>query len=143
MKALFLVLFLGLTLFAAHVDDFAKEMDFHRDYATALSEAKKENKPLVMVLGADYCPWCRKFENKTLKSTHVKPRLNNEVITLIVDKKFDVTSFPEKFKTNYTPRVFFINPLNEKILFDRFGYIKKKEFLRLLDLAKTDFEGAK
>ena len=97
-----LLLLLSLNLFAAHIDDFSQEMGFYRDYTTAISKAKKDNKLLVMVLSADYCPWCRKFENKTLKSTIVKSRLSSEVITLVVDKKFDVKSFPEKFTTQFS-----------------------------------------
>ena len=142
MKALFLLLF-SLTLFAAHIDNFAKEMNFHRDYNTALSQAKKENKMLVMVLGADYCPWCRKFENKTLNSALVKPYLQKEVITLVVDKKFDIESFPKKFTTQYTPRVFYINPSNEDILHDTFGYIKKKDFMKDLQKAQDTLKIAK
>jgi len=142
MKALFLLLF-SLTLFAAHIDDFAKQMNFHRDYNTALSQAKKENKMLVMVLGADYCPWCRKFENKTLNSALVKPYLQKEVITLVVDKKFDIESFPKKFTTQYTPRVFYINPSNEDILHDTFGYIKKKDFMKDLQKARDTLKIAK
>ena len=142
MKALFLLLF-SLTLFAAHIDNFAKEMNFHRDYNTALSQAKKENKVLVMVLSADYCPWCRKFENKTLNSTLVKPRLDSEVITLIVDRKFDIESFPKKFTTDYTPRVFYINPTNEEILHDTFGYIKKKNFIQDLQTAQDNLKMTK
>ena len=68
MKKLLTILLLTLTLFGANVDDFAKEMGFQRDYKTALAKAKELNKPLMMVLGADYCPWCRKFERKTLNS---------------------------------------------------------------------------
>ncbi|MBL6973566.1 MAG: thioredoxin family protein [Sulfurimonas sp.] len=142
MKTLFLLLF-SLTLFAAHIDNFAKEMNFHRDYNTALSQAKKENKMLVMVLGADYCPWCRKFENKTLNSALVKPYLQKEVITLVVDKKFDIESFPKKFTTQYTPRVFYINPSNEDILHDTFGYIKKKDFMKDLQKAQDTLKIAK
>ena len=142
MKTLFILLF-SLTLFASHVDDFAKKMNFHRDYNTALNQAKKENKVLVMVLGADYCPWCRKFENKTLNSTLVKPRLDSEVITLIVDRKFDIESFPKKFTTDYTPRVFYINPTNEEILHDTFGYIKKKNFIQDLQTAQDNLKMTK
>ncbi|MDQ7044411.1 MAG: thioredoxin family protein [Sulfurimonas sp.] len=134
MKIVFF-LFMSISLFSAHLDTFANEMNFHRDYKTALIQAKEENKLLVMVLSADYCPWCRKFENKTLKSKLIKDRLSNEVVTLVVDQKYDVKLFPKKFETKITPRIFFINPSNEKSLFDEMGYIKKKEFSKLLDVA--------
>jgi len=40
-----------------------------------------------------------------------------------------------KNRTQFTPRVFFINPKNERILFDSVGYIKKKKFEQLLNRA--------
>ncbi|MDF1879588.1 thioredoxin family protein [Sulfurimonas sp. SAG-AH-194-C20] len=142
MKKIFILLLLSLTLFGANVDEFAKEMGFERDYKTALSKAKKQNKVLMMVLGADYCPWCRKFERKTLNSKLLKTRLQTEVVTLVVDKKFDIQSFPEKFRTQFTPKVFFINPQDESVILDTTGYIKKKIFVESFDNA-IELYGAK
>ncbi len=135
MKKIIILLLLTLTLFGANVDDFAQEMGFERDYKTALTRAKKENKILMMVLGADYCPWCRKFERKTLNSSLLKSRLQTEVVTLVVDKKFDIKSFPKEFRTQFTPQVFFINPKDETVILDTTGYIKKNLFAKNLDNA--------
>ncbi|MDF1882997.1 thioredoxin family protein [Sulfurimonas sp. SAG-AH-194-C21] len=135
MKKIVILLLISLSLFGANVDKFAKEMGFERDYKTALSKAKKEDKVLMMVLGADYCPWCRKFERKTLNSSLLKSRLQTEVVTLVVDKKFDIESFPEQFRTQFTPKVFFINPKDESVILDTTGYIKKKHFEESLNTA--------
>jgi len=143
MKNIVILVLFSISLFGANIDKFAHEMGFQRDYKTAITEAKKQNKPLMMILGADYCPWCRKFESKTLKSTLIKPRLDKEFIVLIVDKKYDVTTFPAKFKTQFTPRVFFINPKDESIMLDTTGYIKKKVFVKSLDKAKKLYEASK
>lgn len=140
MKKLLILLLLGLTLFGSNIDEFAKDMNFERDYDTALSKAKKENKVLMMVLSSNYCPWCRKFENKTLSSKLIKSKLDKEVISLVVDKNFDEGDFPAKFKTQFTPRVFFINPKDESILNESRGYIKKKDFLEYLDDANEYYQ---
>ena len=136
MKKLFLTLLFTLSLFGSNVDNFAKEMGFERDYKTALMKAKAQNKPLMMVLGADYCPWCRKFERKTLSSKLIKPELEKEVITLVVDKKYDIETFPKEFQTQMTPRVFFINPLTQKSFYQTAGYKKKKDYLEDLRAMK-------
>jgi len=135
MKIFLTTILLSITLFGAMIDDFAQEMGFERDYKTALSKAKKNQKPLLMVLGADYCPWCRKFEDKTLNSTLIKPILKSDFVVLVVDKKYDIESFPSQFQTQFTPRVFFINPKDESILLDTTGYIKKKKFVQNLNEA--------
>ena len=143
MKIFLTLILLNFTLFGAHVDDFAKRMDFEREYKTALTKSKESHKVLVMVLGADYCPWCRKFENKTLSSSLVKPRLDKEFVVLIVDKKFDIDTFPTKYRTSFTPRVFLINPDNENILLESAGYVKKKEFMKSLDKAQKLYKASK
>lgn len=141
MKNILISVLLSLSLFGANIDEYAKSEGFERDYKTALKKAKNANKPLMMVLGADYCPWCRKFERKTLSSKDVKSFLNKELITLVVDKKFDIESFPAKFQTNVTPRVFFINPNTEEDFFQTAGYIKKKDYLKKLDEMKKLYKG--
>jgi len=140
MKKLLLILALTLSLFAANVDKFALEMGFERDYKTALTKAKKENKPLMMVLGADYCPWCRKFERKTLSSKLIKPYLDKEVVTLVVDKKYDIESFPAAFRATFTPKVFFINPQNGTSFYSTVGYVKKKNYMQELQKVKKLYE---
>jgi thioredoxin-related protein len=141
MKKLLLLCVFALTLFGAHVDKYAAEMGFERDYKTALAKAKKEDKVLMMVLGADYCPWCRKFERNTLASKSIKPVLDKELVTLVVDKKFDIKTFPSEFQTQLTPRVFFIDPKTGKSLYETTGYIKKKEYLLDIQKAQKLYKG--
>lgn len=141
MKQLVMTLLLSLTLFGAHVDEYAKEMGFERDYKTALAKAKEQNKAMMMVLGADYCPWCRKFERSTLSSKLILPIIKKEFVTLVADKKFDAENFPAAFQTQLTPKVFFINPKTEKSFHETTGYIKKKEYLKDLQKAQKLFKG--
>ena len=136
MKTLLTLFLLTLTLFSANVDEYASEMGFERDYKTALLKAKRLDKPLMMVLGADYCPWCRKFERKTLSSKLVNPYINENVVTLVVDKKYDIKSFPKEFQTQITPRVFFIDPQTGKSFYETAGYVKKKEYMKNLQEMK-------
>lgn len=143
MKTLLLFVLFSTLVFSANIDHFAKEMQFHRDYQTALSQAKQENKVLTMIISSDYCPWCRKFENRTIKSSLIKPRLDKEVVTLLVDSKYDADSFPEKFKTKYTPYVFFINPKDESVLTKTVGYTKKKEFAEALTNSQVTYKKSK
>jgi len=140
MKLLLTLFLLSLTLFGAHVDEYAKEMGFERDYKIALAKAKKEDKPLMMVLGSAYCPWCRKFERETLSSTLVSAFMKREMITLIVDKRSDVNSFPHEFRTNFTPKVFFINPLTQKSFYQTTAFMKKRDFLEELETVKDFYE---
>ena len=141
MKKLLLLCLFAFALFGAHVDKYAAETGFERDYKTALQKAKKEDKLLMMVLGADYCPWCRKFERNTLASKLIKPILDKELVTLVVDKKFDIKTFPQEFQTQLSPKVFFIDPKTSKSVHETTGYIKKKEYLKDIRKAQKLYKG--
>jgi len=139
-KLLLGVFLLTLTLFSASADKYAKQMGYERDYSIALAKAKKQNKPLMMVLGSSYCPWCRRFERETLSSKQVSAYIKKETIALIVDNRHDIKSFPKEFRTNFTPKVFFIDPKTQKSFYETTAYMKKIEFLEELETMKDFYE---
>lgn len=140
MKIFLLTVLLTCTIFATNLDQFAKENSFERDFTIAMQKAKKHNKILVMVLGSDSCPWCRKFERKTLLNTNVKSYLNRNMITLIVDKKYDADTFPQEFQTQITPRTFFIDPLSHKKFYEIAGYSPNTVFYEELEKIQNLYE---
>ncbi len=139
MKKILLILLLTCSIFGAEIDEYAREMNFFRDYDLALAEAKKSKKPLMLVIVADYCPWCRKLERRTLESAAIKARMN-EVVPVIMDQKYDADRFPKMFLTPRKPTVFFINPHTGEHFYESIGYVKKDEFSDTLDEVKKEFK---
>jgi len=66
MKILLTLLTLVSFIYAAEIDNFAAEMNYGRSYDMAIKSAKAQNKMVMLLVVADYCPWCKKFERKTL-----------------------------------------------------------------------------
>lgn len=143
MKSLLLFLTLTLSLFAAHIDDFASNMGYEREYNTALAKAKKENKVVMLVLVGDYCPWCRKFERKTLQRANVAINIQNNFIPVIVDKNLDKDKYPEKYYTSIVPTVRFIDPNKDVQISESVGYKKTKEYTEWLNKVLLDYKGGK
>lgn len=133
-----LLLTCGL-LFGAKIDTYAEKMGFLRDYNQAITVAKKANKPVMLVVVADYCPWCRKLERRTLAHKEVKKRLN-EVVGVIVDKAFDEGTFPAMFNTPRYPTVFFIRPQNGEHFFESIGYVSGEDFLEVLNEVAAEYK---
>lgn len=123
---------------AAHIDDFASKAGYLRDYTTAIEIAKKQKKMVMLLVVADYCPWCKKFERKTLQTAEVDVKVKENFIPVVIDKYKD--SYPQEFKSPVIPSVFFIDPLTQKPLTSTVAYMKKKEFLSNVDDALTLFE---
>ena len=140
MKFLVLVLSLYTFIYAAHIDKFAKEMHYSRDYASALAQAKKEHKNVLVLVVGDYCPWCKKFERKTMKRKCVDVKVKSDFVPVILDKYKDKGAYPEAFYSPVIPTVYFVDARDEKVLHQSVAYMKKDEFLDNLDDALMAYE---
>ena len=138
---IFITLLMTLSLgFAAEIDEFASEVKYLRDYQTAIQTAKEQNKMVMLVVVGDYCPWCKKFERKTLKSSEVMAEADENFVGLVIDKYKDKGNYPKAFFSPLIPAVFFIDPATEKSLLDTVAYMKKDEFLENMEDALGLFE---
>ena len=139
MKKLLLFIFLSISAIGLEIDTFASHMGYLRDFDTAKAYAKKQNKPLMILVGTDYCPWCRKFERKTLESSKIAKSIKENFVALIIDKNLDKGKYPKKYSSKMTPAVFFINPNNDETIEQTLGYVKKKDFIKYLQSALSNY----
>lgn len=129
-----LIVFLSLacSLLAANAQDSAFVLDFYEDYPTALAQAKKDNKILMLVIIQEPCPYCDAMVEKTLPDPKVTQAIKG-FISVIVDKH---TSLPSAFMTTATPMTFFIDPKTEEGIWESMGYAPAEEFLDDINEAK-------
>ena len=111
-------------------EDFASAMHYETDYNKALAKAKKENKNVLFVLVANYCPWCRKFEERVLMKKDVNELIHKKYVPLILNR--EKGNFPKEFSKSMTPIVHFINAKTGKSYHNVVGYNNREEFLFLL-----------
>ena len=139
MKILITLLTMFSLFYAAQIDEFASEVGYLRDYNTAIKTAKEQNKMVMVVVVGDYCPWCKKFERKTLKSSEVKAQVNKEFVAVVIDKYKDKGNYPKEFYAPLIPAVYFVDPSNGKSLLETVAYMKKAEYLENMDDALSIF----
>ncbi|WP_294963253.1 thioredoxin family protein [Sulfurimonas sp.] len=140
MKILLSLLLFFTFAFSAQLDKFASEVNYSRNYNSALKLAKEQNKLLMLVVVGDYCPWCKKFERKTLSSSLIKNKVSKDFIPLIIDKINDKGKYPDKFYSKYIPTVHFVNPKTQNTIFETLGYMKKKEFAQNMNSALKSYK---
>lgn len=70
------------------------ELKWEKDLQTAFSKAEKDNKVVMVLVESDYCRWCKKMKENTLKDKVVSSMLQ-EFILVKVDR--------DKVKQNYIP----------------------------------------
>lgn len=114
-------------------DNFASEMQYETNFDEAMKKSKKLQKNIMLVLVSNYCPWCRKFEQRVLLKNEVNEQIQKNYIPLILNREKD--PFPKEFDTGFTPIVHFIDYKTQKSYKNVVGYNNKDEFTYIL---KTD-----
>jgi len=109
---------------------FSFELNWINNYDEALKLAKKEHKDIYLFIGADKCPFCKKFKEKTLSKKFVIDKLNENFITVYLSR--DQHEIPKKFEKFGVPRHYFLDK-NGKIIFESFGLLEPAGFFTLLD----------
>ena len=135
MKTLITLLTLLSLVYAAQIDEFAAEVNYLRNYDMAVKVAKEQKKILMIIVVGDYCPWCKKFERKTLKDPAVMAKINESFVGIIIDKYKDKGKYPKEYYAPLIPAVFFIDPKDQKSLFETVAYMKPDEFMENIDYA--------
>jgi len=126
MKKILLTLLLTLSLFGA-------ELDWIHDYDKALALAKKEHKDVYLFIGADACPYCKKFKETTLSQKYIMDAINAEYVPVYLSR--DQHSIPDTFEKFGAPRHYFLT--SKGVVFNEdAGYFDPQRFLELLKEAR-------
>jgi len=102
-------------------------MQYETDYKKALVQAKKEQKFLMVVMGTNYCPWCRKLESRVLSKEDIDKDIKAQFVPLMLN--FSEKNFPSYLNDiAITPVIYIIDPLSEKIQHTFVGYNNHESF---------------
>ncbi len=132
MIKIFTVLMMVFTFnYANDYKSFASKMNYHLNYNKALELAKKENKDLMVVMVANFCPWCVKFEKLILEKPKYDKKIKENFIPLIINR--EEGNFPTFLDTPIVPTIYFIDNKTETIKHKVVGYNNRLDFLNLID----------
>ena len=134
MKYLLSIILLTVSLFAN------ANLGWSNDYKQGLSDAKKENKLVYILITSDSCKWCRKFEETTLQDKAIQKRLYSEFITIHLSRDRD--EIPKEFKTAPIPRHYFTDE-NGNILYNSLGHRGVDCFDAFMDNAEDKLKVSK
>lgn len=117
---------------------FGAEIAWNASYDTALSKAKKESKPLMVLITTEECRWCRKLENTTMQDEEIIARINAKFQAVNVTK--DKSIYPKNLTAKMVPMSYFINPTNGKVLYSIPGYWGSEDYNAILDDALRKYK---
>ncbi|MGO4771314.1 thioredoxin family protein [Flavobacterium sp. W22_SRS_FK3] len=98
-------------------------------YKRALENAKKENKPIFIMLYADWCPHCNQMKKEVFSDSAVMDFLKKNYICLWKNiEKEEGISLKNKFNTKSLPTFLFLDT-NETLIYALKGEMKTAEFM--------------
>lgn len=112
--------------------------NFGTDYVAALAQAKKENKPIILVFSAAWCGPCQSMKKTVYPSKEVTP-LHDKFIWAYLDIDEEANGAPaQKYKVEVIPHIQFLAP-DGKNLGSSVGGTSASEFAGILQkvLAKS------
>jgi thioredoxin-related protein len=101
----------------------------HEFFDTALHEAQKSNKVIVLKAMTEHCHFCKKMDREVLIDASVVKALTKDFIVVQVD--ITKSSLPLGLTAELTPTFFFINK-NKKVLQKIVGSWNVEDFLEIL-----------
>lgn len=116
---------------------FATEIAWNDTYEQAQAQAKKESKPLWILITSEQCRWCRKFEATTLQDEGVISKLNLKFVAVHVTR--DKSIYPKTLSAKMVPMNYFLDS-DGKVLYSMPGYWAVEDYQSILDDALLKYK---
>lgn len=119
---------------------FGADVVWQETFAAASAKAKKESKPLLVLITSEQCRWCRKLEQTTLQDQDVISKLNSKFITVHVTR--DKSIYPKNLTAKMVPMNYFLDA-NGKVIYSMPGYWAVEDYQSILDDAISRYNKGK
>lgn len=133
MKRMVLALMIPLWLMGA-------DINWNTNFAEAQAKAKKESKPMLVIITTEQCRWCRKLEATTLEDPAIIQQINTRFSPVHVTR--DKSVYPKNLTAKMVPMSYFLDP-EGKVLYSMPGYWPIEDYQSILDDALTRYKKAK
>lgn len=106
--------FKKITLLLTLLSTFAfAELNFVKDYKTAIEKAQSEDKKILLMLSKKECPACWWMKNVAFKDEALAKRINENLISVVVD--VETEDIPMNLEFIGTPTFYFLNKNQDQL----------------------------
>ncbi|HEX5329196.1 thioredoxin family protein [Sulfuricurvum sp.] len=109
---------------------FANDIAWSDTYEQAQAKAKKESKPMLVIITTEQCRWCRKLEATTLSDDAIISKINTRFIPVHVTR--DKSVYPKNLSAKMVPMSYFIDG-EGKVIHSIPGYWPSEDYQSILD----------
>lgn len=113
------------------------EINWSGSFAQAQVKAKKESKPMLVIITTEQCRWCRKLEATTLEDDTIISTINSKFSAVHVTR--DKSVYPKNLTAKMVPMSYFLDP-NGKVLYSMPGYWPTEDYQSILNDALRKYK---
>ena len=123
-----------ITVCLLAVGAWAKDIDWQKNYDSALEQAKKEKKLVLVDIYTDWCGWCKKLDRDTYSDKDVQAKLAKDFVAVKInpEKSSAGQKLQQQFGARGYPYLAFVNADGKK-LSQIGGYVDAATFLKQLE----------
>jgi len=126
-------------LFFSALSILAADVNWTKDYHSALKQAKDQNKPVLFISSRHSCKYCVMLDETTLKDQRVVKGLNRDFIS-VTSYSDERDYMPRELWRPGTPAIWFLMPSGEPMFEPIMGAVDADNFLRALAIVKEEFK---
>jgi thioredoxin-related protein len=120
----------------------ASEVNWEKDYHSALKKAKEQDKPVLFISSRHSCKYCVMLEETTLKDERVIKGLNRDFVS-VTSYSDERDYMPRELWRPGTPAIWFLMPSGEPMFEPVMGAIDANNFLQALAIVKEEYNKRK
>ena len=113
------------------------EIDWSANFEQAQAKAKKESKPILVIITTEQCRWCRKLEATTLSNEEIVSTINSKFAAAHVTR--DKSVYPKHLSAKMVPMSYFLDP-DGKVLYSMPGYWPVEDYQSILNDALKKYK---
>ncbi len=119
----------------------ATELNWAKDYQSAIAQATKQHKPVLLIVSSTKCKYCLLLDRTTLHDAKVIKALNSDFIAVRawVDKGEYIPRDIAQ-STPGLPGIWFLYPNGDPMYQPLLGYVKTDAFVNALGIVKEEFD---
>lgn len=123
-----------ITVCLLAVGAWAKDIDWQKNYDSALEQAKKDKKLVLVDIYTDWCGWCRKLDHDTYSDKDVQAKLAKDFIAVKInpEKSSAGQKLQQQLGARGYPFLAFVNA-DGKMISQIGGYVNAATFLKQLE----------
>ena len=114
---------------------FSQNIKWEKDYNSAISEAQKSDKAVILIYSMENCSACEYLKDITLDDENVKSYINEKFVVVDRNAK-NKAEHIKGFPVFGTPTLYFLNKKGEQIAQPMVGATTSKIFLQKLKQIK-------